>query len=286
MPFRRPFVVMLAAAVLLAGCSSAPKDSYGKDGGLSLSVVQSRNDHGARIVSLEVKSNRKDSVTLNRAELTTAQLKDAAVWAKGTVLRPGLAIDLKVQLGDPSCPIADDITARVSVNFTTPEGVTRTVSRVPDQPAGILPTIADEDCLAAGLLDHTGFEVKDFEWTPGANKPATLVIALTPTDAAGSVTIRSVLPTVLMAIVTPDGGFDAELPLDLTLDAETPQQDLRVGIIPNRCDTHAIAEDKRGTFFPFRIEVEDGPSGLYFTAMTEEQKSSAYDFIRDYCHAS
>jgi hypothetical protein len=267
----------------LAGCAVAPTDFYGDDGGLTLAVVQSRDDHGARIVAIEVHSDRDDDVTLTRATLETAQLSEAAVWQRGTVLRGGLTLDLRVQLPAAACPIADDVTPTVTVEFTTAEGVQRTVSGTPAQPADALSFIAAEDCIAAALNDQAEVTVKSVEYTPGAGGYAVLVVGIDPRDVDGSVTIETVGATVLIGLVAPTGGLTQKYPLDRVVERGGDSSDLRITVVPNRCDSHAIAEDKRGTYLPLEIAASSGVHGIYYLAVSDDQKGQIYSFVTDYC---
>jgi len=270
--------------LVLAGCSAtAPTDSFGDDDDLTLAVVQSRDDHGARIVAIEVHSDRDDDVTLSRAMLETAQLSEPAVWDRGTVLRAGLTLDLRVQLPAAACPIADDVTPTVTVEFTTADGVQRSVSGTPEQPADALSFIATEDCVAAALDDQAEITVKSVEYTPGSGDYAVLVVGIEPRDVDGSVTIETVGATVLVGLVAPAGGLTQKYALDRVVERGGDDSDLRITIVPNRCDTHAIAEDKRGTFFPLGIDASNGVSGIYYLAVSDAQKSQIYGFVTDYC---
>ena len=278
---------LLAALVILAlaGCTAAPADTYGDDGGLTLAVVQSRDDHGARIVAIELVNTREDDVQLTRATLETAQLSEPAVWSKGTLLRSGLRIDLRVQLPAPACPLAGDTTPTVTVDFVTAAGVERSVSGVPVQPALVLDTIAAEDCVAAGFDAQAEVTVKRVEHEPGSN--AVVVVGIAPRDADGSVTVESVGATVLLGLIAPTGGISQNYSVGRVVERGGDDSDLRITLVPNRCDTHAITEDKRGTFIPLELEIAfaDGSTlhGIYYLAMSDSQKAQVYGFVTEYC---
>ncbi len=281
---------LLAAIVILAlaGCTAAPADTYGDDGGLTLAVVQSRDDHGARIVAIELVNTREDDIQLTRATLETAQLAEPAIWSKGTLLRSGLRLDLRVQLPEPACPLAADTTPTVTVDFVTAAGVERTVSGIPVQPAQVLDTIAAEDCVAAGFDAQADVTVTAIEYTPGSN--AVVVVGIEPRDVDGSVTIETVGATVLLGLVAPAGGISQNYALGRVVERGGDNSDLRITLVPNRCDTHAITEDKRGTFIPLELEITsaDGSTlrGIYYLAMSDSQKAQVYGFVTEYCGAA
>ena len=276
-------LLAVLSILIVAGCAAAPTDTHGDDGGLTLAVVQSRDDHGARIVAIELHNERDDDVTLRRATLTTAQLSAPAVWDKGTVLRSGLTIDLRVQLPEAACPRADDITPTVTVEFTTAAGVERTITGTPSQPAEVLSSIAEEDCIAAALDDQAEVTVTAVEYTPGSGGYAALVVRIHPRAVDGSVTIESVGATVLLGLVAPAGGLTQQYPLGRVVEQGGDDSDLRITIVPNRCDSHAIAEDKRGTFIPLQISASNGVQGIYYLAVSDSQRGEIYAFVTDYC---
>lgn len=277
-------VLALCGALVMSGCGAlAPTDPYGADGGLSLAVVQGRDDRGARIVAIEVTNNRSDAISITRAQLDGAQLAAPAVWEKGTSLRAGLTVDLLVQLGDPACPLAPDITPRVTVSFTTASGVERTVSAEPSQPSGVLTRIASEDCLIEAINTQASITVKSVEYVAGAHLPAVLVVGIQPRDVDGSATIVAVAATVLLALVDPNGNYSQRYTLNRVLQRGGDSSDLHISLVPNRCDVHAVAEDKRGTFIPLETTTDSGLEGTYFVAMPDEQKGQLYAFYSDYC---
>ena len=283
MPACRPFVPLLALVLVLAGCTATPVDSYGDDGGIAVGVVQGRDDRGARIVAIELTNNRDDAITLTRATLDSPQLTAPTSWDRGTTLRPGLTVDLRVALSEPACPLADDITPSVTVEFVTAAGVERSVSAVPEQPAGVLDRISQEDCLVAGVEAQADITVKSVEYEPGSKVPAVLVLGIQPKDIDGSVTIVGVRATVLLGLVDPHGNLSQGYAVHRVLERGGDDSDLRISLVPNRCDTHAVAEDKRGTFIPLEVELDGGVSGTYFVTMPHSQKGQLYDFVPDYC---
>jgi hypothetical protein len=278
----RRIAPLIAAVLVLSGCA-APADPYGDDGGLTVAVVQGRDDRGARIVAIEVTNNRDDAITLTRATLDTPQLVEPTAWKRGTTLRPGLSVDLRVALGDPACPLAADITPTVTVDFVTAAGIERSMNAVPGQPAGVLDRISQEDCLIAGVDAQADITVKAVEYTPGSKVPAVLVLAIEPTDLDGSVAIVGVRATILLGLVDPEGNVSQGYALNRVLERGGDASDLRISLVPNRCDTHAVAEDKRGTFIPLEVELDGGVKGTYFVTMPDDQKGQLYAFVPDYC---
>ena len=283
MTARRALLPLLFFGLLLSACTAAPADPYGDEGGITLGVVQGRDDRGARIVAIEVTNNRDAAIELTRAELDSPQLVAPTAWERGTSLPAGVTVDLRLQLGEPACPLADDLTPSVTVDFVTAEGVSHSVTAVPSQPSGVLNRIAQEDCLIAGVNAQADIVVKSVEYTAGSKVPAVLVLGITPRDVDGSVTIVGVRATVLLGLVDPDGNLSQGYSVGRVLERGADDSDLRISLVPNRCDTHAVAEDKRGTFIPLVVEIDGGPSGTYYVTMPDDQKGQLYAFVPDYC---
>ena len=55
-----------------------------------------------------------------------------------------------------------------------------------------------------------------------------------------------------------------------------------VPIVPLRCDPHAVMEDKRGTVFDVRVEV-DGASGVIEVAAPEAMRGEILRWVADWC---
>lgn len=283
MSARGLLIALIALALTATGCTATPTDSYGDDGGLSIGVVQGRDDRGARILAIEVTNNREDAIDLTRAELDAPQFETPAAWERGTTLPPGITVDLRVTLGEPACPLAADLTPSVTVDFVTGTGIERSVTTVPSQPSGVLTRISLEDCLIDGVDTQATITVKAVEYELGSKEPAVLVLGIEPLDADGRVTIVGVHSTVLLGLVDPQGNLSQGYEIHRVIERGADESDLRIALVPNRCDTHAVAEDKRGTFIPLEVEIEGGPSGTYYVTMPDDQKGQLYAFVPDYC---
>jgi len=89
------------------------------------------------------------------------------------------------------------------------------------------------------------------------------------------VTLVAVTATVLLALVDPDGHYSQRYELGRVLERGGDSSDLRIALVPNRCDAHAVAEDKRGTFIPFEVTSDAGPAGTYFVRVPDDEKASS-----------
>jgi hypothetical protein len=112
--------------------------------------------------------------------------------------------------------------------------------------------------------------------------PAELVIAVDPTGAEGTITLDTITSTTLLNPSGPDGIGVPELPLGVAIDKDGPAE-VRIPIVPNRCDAHALAEDKIGTRMPLYLTAPDGSSGRFVLAASEDLRMQMYAFYASYC---
>ena len=271
---RLAFLLIATLAVALGGCATAAPPA------LEVSIVQSRDDRGARIVGISVENLGDETVRLVSAELLTPQFAEPARWEKGTDLRPGTTVALRVPLGHAVCPLPADAEPRVRVVVET-SGTTQEITVTPEQPAEVLAAVAGEDCLAAGLSRHATVTATALR-TGAPGEPATLALTIEPTGAAGTLDILAVSSTVLFAIEDA-GALVQRRPLALHIDADSPADTLEVRLVPNRCDPHAVAEDKRGTFLPLEIATSEGDAGTVYVAVDDGIRGALYAFVGTYC---
>jgi hypothetical protein len=52
---------------------------------------------------------------------------------------------------------------------------------------------------------------------------------------------------------------------------------------PNRCDAHALADDKQGTYFPVDVVLPDGRSGRYRLGVDPQTRAQLYRFYAREC---
>jgi hypothetical protein len=278
MRFAAAAVVTLA--MLTSGCTpsvaSLPDD-------VTVSVFQTRFDYGIRQLELKVSNGTDDPLTITRAALESNRFAKDAVWDRPQVIPPGAARDLKVLLTEPVC---DDSAPQdvVALDFTLASGESGSARVIPTDETSRLAAISAEDCLSVSVAQHAAIEPPSVvEWMPSAHAPATLSFTVEPTSETGSLTIHFVKGTVLLSLVDPAGAPTYQEDLDLEFDASTGASVIPLRIIPNRCDPHAIAEDKRGTFFAFEVSTTDDTEGRLFIAVSDEVRASLYDFYADYC---
>lgn len=273
-------LVFIAALTCLSACAPAPA---ALPDGVTVSVFQNRFDYGVRQLELKVSNDSDAPITVTRAALDSSRFTAPAIWDRPQLVPVGSARDLKVQLGDPACgnePPVDTVT----IDFTLENGTTSSASVTPTDETGRLEVINAEDCVGVALATHAALAGPEtLTWTPGAHTPAAVDISVTPTAADGTATIVFAKGTVLLSLVDASGAEVYQQDVNLVVNADSPASVIRLLVVPARCDPHAVAEDKRGTFFPLEVETSEGAGGRIFVPVSDEVRASLYEFFGDYC---
>ena len=68
-----------------------------------------------------------------------------------------------------------------------------------------------------------------------------------------------------------------------TLFIPQDQTGASVRLTPNRCDAHALAEDKQGTYFPVPVTLPDGRTQDYSVAVSQDLRGELYRLYARLC---
>jgi hypothetical protein len=269
----------LLAAVALSGCGPTP---VALPEGVTVSVFQSRFDRGLHQIEIKVSNDTDAAITVTSATLDSTRFAEPAVWDRPQRVPSGAARDLRVQLGEPACsdePARDE----VQLEFALDDGSSGT-ARLPIADTTPIDSVNDEDCLGVEVSAIATLAAGDtVQWTAGAHQPAVLDITATPTGADGTLTIVESKATVLLGLVDESGNAVYEHAEQIVVDAGSGPAVVRLRLVPARCDPHAVAEDKRGTFFPLEVQTSTGRSGQLYVPVSDAVRASLYDFFGDYC---
>ncbi len=275
----RPVALLAVIALGLGGCAPVGAEL---PAGISVTAFQTRPDYGIRQLELKVANGSDAPLTVLAVELRSSRFSTPVRFDRPQRVPVGSARDLPVRLSEPTCLDGDPVD-EVLIEFQLDDGRTGTATRTIDD-TSTLERITEEDCLAVAVSDHATIAgPAEAAWTPGAHGPAVLDFTVTPTGAEGELTISAVRATVLLSLADESGSAIYEHPVDLIVDATSADGVIRVGVLPARCDPHAIAEDKRGTFFPVDVSVTDGPSGTIDVPVSDAVRASLYEYIADWC---
>jgi hypothetical protein len=286
MTSRRPIavLVLLALAAALAAC--APPSGAGlveAPDGVRVSVYQPRPDVPKNRMAIQIHNDGDEALTVTSAELESSYFTDETVWGPGrtATVKPGYAVDLRVDV--PTDADCSGVEPELSAVFGWKIGERSGTSSVtPDDPFHLLDLLHDAACLIVRVDEVATLTATSLEVPAALPAPAELVIAVEPSGAEGIVTLDTIHSTTLLNPAGPDGVGVPELALGIAIDKTGPAE-VRIPIVPNRCDAHALAEDKIGTRMPLYVTAPDGSSGRFVLAATEQLRMQMYAFYSQFC---
>lgn len=283
MPHRSRLAALATVALgltMVTGCSgggsaAAPDDVW-------VSVYQPRPDVAAGRIAIQVHNDSGESLAIEQASLTSTYFAEDLEWPAGraATVGPGRAIDLRVKLGDSDCT-SDEATHTVTLQYRLGESDPQTATFAPVDDFHVLDLLHDAACLGERVSEVATLTAQSVAVPGDPGVPTELVIAVDPTGADGEVVIDSVTSTTLLAPFDGASGV-GDVPLGITIDANGPSE-IRIPLVPNRCDPHALAEDKVGTRIPLHVTAPDGTTGRLVLSATDELRAEMYAFFSSYC---
>ncbi len=245
---------------------------------LTAEIRQSRSDWGVRRVQVRLRNKTDAPVDVATAALTTsiAAGRVTSDPTRGRPVPPGRYRDFPVNLGAPVCPAGEAPSSSVVVR--TADG--QEVALSPEDPQGHLARINREDCAERQVRDAVRLELGPdvtAEERDGRLVGA-LTITATVTDAQAEVSITRVDGTVLLSPLD----ATAWSPTALTTLCTAPTT-VVLEFLPGRCDPHAVAEDKRGTFVPVHVTLDGEPQPVVHLTAPDPLRGQIYDHIAAAC---
>lgn len=208
-------------------------------------------------------------------------------------LRPGAARDVRITLGDVDCASAppasgtpgDDGEGTVPVRVTVAlgeaaaSGPPREVALTATDPHGRLAAVHTQECARRLVASGASLSVLPDLATErrGGELVLLLRVRVEPVPGGPRVAVERITGTTLMA---PADGSEA-----WTGDAVEPDGagDVVLDVVPQRCDPHAVAEDKRGTFTPVLTTVDGVAQPPVYLPLPEEARAAFFDYVSAAC---
>ncbi len=242
-------------AVLLAACAGPAVDP------VSVSLYQTRSDTPLDKVEIQVTNTGPETITVERAELRSPRLSGEAAWEEAVEVAPGAAVDLKVVLPAPRCDVDAGTTDEVVL---TVGGRTVTLA-APDQ-LGQVGAYVRQRCFEQAVAQAAVIRVD-------AVTRRGISVFVDPGEARVGALGTTILfvPADRLALASEQGGA-----------AGVREVVLR----PNRCDAHALGEDKQGTYFGVGVTLPDGRSGTYTFGVDTTQRAQLYRLYARDCGLS
>lgn len=279
----------LVLALAASGCGiggNPPAAPEPLPEGITLTTYQTRSDVARRRIEVAVTNGATSALTITRMTFSAPQFAGPAEWKKdSTTIGPGVTANLPVLLPDTVCD-ADVAPPTVEFDYRFADGNAGTASGQAEDVFDQLGPLAAADCFDERVSQQVTVEATTEPRVDvvGGRLVAHLDVDVTPTAQIGTVMFESAQGSTLLAMADPR---TAEIlpfrPLGVTVDASTVKPGFTLELVPNRCDPHAIAEDKRGTIFLLSVTLDDTSSGNVFVASAPEVKSALYAYVKDAC---
>ncbi len=278
---RRGAGLLVALAVLPVAACAAPVATPTLPDGVTVAIVQLRGDVAARQAQVQLTNGSGDAVVVGDVRVEDPRFDGPAgrVIDRVSTVPAGGRVDIKVQLPAVSCPAPAGAVPEVVLELGEGESAAP-VRAVMEDPLGFIAPLHERECRAQALSDAAAIAFTGFE-PSAAGEAATLELTVTPRGGRPA-TIVAVQATNLLDFgpATVDGAFPIEL--DLERGARTEPIVLDVPILPFRCDPHAVQEDKRGTIFDVRVEL-DGEPGEIELFVGDELRGRILTWVADWC---
>lgn len=269
----------MAAAIIATGfltaCGGVVPDL---PAGLSVVVYQPRPDVALGQFAIQVVNAGDADVEIIAARLTSPDFVDDVVWTgSGSTVLDGRKLDLRVPLPQIDCAATTAPRVLLSADVGSPSELSEV--EVSD-PYDLLPRLHAEGCVGQAIAEIATVTPREVI-APAGQEPAILVVDVAPTGRVGSVEFVAVRGTTLLQPAE-DGVSTPELELRVELSADGPTE-LRVPLLPNRCDAHALAEDKVGTIIPFLVDAGTAEPVRWTMILPDELKGELYAYYARFC---
>lgn len=284
----------LLGSLALAGCAgcaggaggvaAAPSPApTGLPEGVTVEVVQLRADVAVRQAQVHLVNGSDEPLEIGDVTVEDARFAAPAtrvIAGRTSILPAGGELDVRVQLPEVSCASASaaaDEGPVVELEILA-GGESTTLSVPADDPLGFLAPLHERECRAEALAGAA--ELSFTAFTPSApGEPATLQLTIAPTGE-GRAAVAAVQATNLLSFgpATVDGAF----PVDVEVTPDATVSVVDIPVLPTRCDPHAVQEDKRGTIFDVRLEL-DGEPGEIELFVGEEMRGRILTWVASWC---
>lgn len=264
-----------------AGGSAPPPPTTPVVSTLSAELSASRLFAGNRTVLLKVSNPTPAAVEISGARLSTDLYAGPQQWIPARPepvrLRSGGTVSLPIPLADPVCPPDGAHAAELSGPLASVDLPSGTVELETSDPRGDFPALHHQDCVQQGMDAVARLRTApQLEVAPDGR--AAVVRVLIDPGGTGSLVLHRIDATPLLA----SGG--PPWPSEVTVRGTDPPRELALTIVPQRCDAHALAEDKLGTHLPLTLTV-GGYSGQVRLAPPAEFTAAVYRFVQQACAA-
>lgn len=276
----------LAAVLASTGCSAAAPSTPGPTSPLPAEVTvqlhQLRSDVGPRQAQVRVANASDAPITVGAVRVDDPRFAGPAgrvIGGRQSTIPAGGSADIRVQLPAVECSVPDDGVAEAVLEIIG-DGVSVEATASAPDPLGFVAALHARECLLEQVTDAAALAFTGFEPSP-PGEPAALALTVTPTGVAEAAIVGIERTNLLTFEGLPPGADLFPLELEVLAEARPPST-VALPLVPTRCDPHAVQEDKRGTIFDVRVEV-DGQPGEVELFVGEDTRGWILSWVAAWC---
>lgn len=265
--------LVFVASITPTACGDGVREQPAPDG-VEVHIDQSRVLRKTRMVFLRVHNGTKQDLTITSFRLTSPRF-DPVDWTGIEDVGAGYEADLEFEMPRGRC--GKGIDAHVTIDYSIGDQRVRSTIR-PGDTYGAATLFLDRDCTEQTLADAAEMTLGDTSVSgAGRDTVLSLPIRITPTGQRDNVVLRGFDSTVLFAQAA---GSDDTVNLPMT----GGPVDLVMKLIPARCDTHVLSEDKVGTLIPVQVEAPGLPeNSSFYLQIGPKRRSAMFAFFKLRC---
>ncbi|GAB3607719.1 hypothetical protein GCM10027413_31280 [Conyzicola nivalis] len=247
-----------------------------------MSVKQYRLDYAPRALEVSVSNESPEPIFVTRASFDSPLFDGTSAWTRRTEVPAGATRDLRVMLGTPVCDPPGAVRAPVvGIEFETADGTAGSGSAEPADQFDTVAKVTAQDCIAehtSQIAEITAGDALRTEQRAG-ELVALLDLTARPTGTQGVAHVATAARTTLLGPADRSTGWD----LGWAASAASGTLTTSLAIVPSNCNPHIVAEDKRGTYFPLDVTLDDGEAGTVYVGVTDAVREQLYAYVGTYC---
>ena len=247
-----------------------------------MSIKQYRLDYAPRALEISVANDSPDPVTVTRVWFDSPLFDGTTSWTRPVEVPSGSTRDLRVFLGDPVCDAPTPVRPpTATVAFELADGAAGVGSAEPADQFDTVAKVTAPDCIAQHTAEIASITAGDALRTEqrADGLVALLELSARPTGAQGTASVATAARTTLIGPADRSTGWN----LGWAASAASGDLSTTLEIVPSNCNPHIVAEDKRGTFFPLAVTLDDGEAGTVFVGVSDTVREQVYAYIGEYC---
>lgn len=267
--------LLVASGVTACGADAPPLTPL--PDGIVVHIDQTRLQRSGHVMFLRVENHTEQDIRIEGFSLSSPRF-ETVTWKGQREVDASYEADLNFMMPPGRC--GQGLTAKVEFTYRIgPSGPRRSVAAADDR-YGNAADFADRDCAQQTLESAARVTVG----TPkvrgvGVDSVLDVPVTLEPTGNRDDVQFAGFGDTVLFSQAP---GSPADVRVSLTKSSAPVR--LTMKVVPARCDSHALAEDKVGRLFPVKVVAPDlSDDASYFLALDGAQRRALYGFFQSHC---